>query len=244
MELKNTKDGMTSTVPIEMHARIGSSGESAPPVITQGVPRAKTLTPGAEALKVDTDYANRRGYDPKFIPGSNVALPTVRGGADKRVAPLRASEPNAERGELRYEHFSIKMNKQRRMALFTATNIDGATYLEVDRETGHVREEEGEKWFIDPRISASFFLDQSFYSEWSHYFDRGHLTRRSDPTRGAAGSAERANADTYHFTNCSPQAWRFNQRTQYWQGAERYILENGVLGRRAQADIGVHRPGL
>ena len=130
---------------------------------------------------------------------------------------------------MKYEHFSLKMHKARRVAIFTATNIDGETYLVVDRSTGEVSQPEGETWFKDPRVSASFFLDQTFYSDWSTYFDRGHLTRRNDPTWGTKDEAERANADTFHFTNCSPQHFRFNQSAKFWQGAERYVLENGVL---------------
>jgi len=131
------------------------------------------------------------------------------------------------------------MNKSKRIAIFTATNIDGPTYLNVDRDTGLVREAEGETWFKDPRISASFFLDQTFYSAWSTYFDRGHLTRRTDPTWGSDEQAERANADTFHFTNCSPQHFRFNQSAKYWQGAERYVLENGVLAADSLKRISV-----
>jgi endonuclease G len=118
--------------------------------------------------------------------------------------------------------------------VFTATNIDGERYLTVDRTTGQVNEAEGEVWFKDPRISASFFLDQTFYSAWSTYFDRGHLTRRTDPTWGTKEEAERANADTFHFTNCSPQHFRFNQSAVYWQGLERYVLENGVLANETK----------
>ena len=40
---------------------------------------------------------------------------------------------------------------------------------------------------------------------------------------------ERANADTFHFTNCTPQHFRFNQSAEFWQGIERYVLEQGVL---------------
>jgi endonuclease G len=122
------------------------------------------------------------------------------------------------------------MHKVKRLAIFTATNIDGATYLKVDRDTGRVTDgQEGETWYKDPRISESFWTGQDFYSQWSIFFDRGHLTRRTDPTWGTPADAERANADTFHFTNCSPQHFRFNQTTKYWQGAERYVLENGVL---------------
>jgi endonuclease G len=111
----------------------------------------------------------------------------------------------------------------------------------VDRDTGLVSSsaQEGETWFKDPRVSASFYLDQSFYSDWSEYFDRGHLTRRTDPTWGSKEDAERANADTFHFTNCSPQHFRFNETTKFWQGAERYVLENGVLESDSKGHISV-----
>jgi endonuclease G len=192
--------------------------------------QSRSLTRSAEAIRIDTDYASRGGYDSAFIPGVSIPLPELTPGLAQQLAPLRAGEPLAGEGELKYEHFSIKLHKTRRMAVFTATNIDGATYLTVDRDTGRVvNESEGETWFKDPRVSASFFLDQSFYSEWSIYFDRGHLTRRTDPTWGDAQTAERANADTYHFTNCSPQHFRFNQSAKFWQGAERYVLEKGLL---------------
>lgn len=191
---------------------------------------APVLSRKAEAVTIDQNYADRPGYDASFIPSVSLPLPTATGTLAAQVAALRADEPEAAAGELRYEHFSIKMNKGKRMAMFTATNIDGNRYLEVDRTTGQVANAtEGETWFRDPRISASFFLDQTFYSAWSTYFDRGHLTRRTDPTWGTDAEAERANADTFHFTNCTPQHFRFNQSATYWQGLERYVLENGVL---------------
>ncbi|MGY4829111.1 DNA/RNA non-specific endonuclease [Sphaerotilaceae bacterium SBD11-9] len=192
---------------------------------------APVLARTAEAVRVDSDYGNRSGYLANFIPNANVPLPGLSTSLAKAVAPLRATEPNAALGELKYEHFSIKLNRTTRMAIFTATNIDGETYLAVDRDTGKVKASEGEKWFKDPRISESFTINQEFYSAWSTYFDRGHLTRRTDPTWGTSEQAERANADTYHFTNCSPQHFRFNETARYWQGVERYVLENGVLAQ-------------
>jgi endonuclease G len=86
-------------------------------------------------------------------------------------------------------------------------------------------------------MSESFWTGQDFYSEWSIYFDRGHLTRRTDPTWGSEEEAERANADTFHFTNCSPQHFRFNQTTKFWQGAEQYVLEKGVLAGDSKGRI-------
>jgi endonuclease G, mitochondrial len=215
------------TIPLEITVKLGGStlALSSNPASLEAP--AKTLTRGAEAVKIDQDYSNRTGYNQDFIDGFPVPLPVVNDAS--QVAPLRAQEPDFEAGELKYEHFSLKMNKSKRIALFSATNIDGTTYLSVDRKTGQVSNSEGETWFKDIRISASYFLDQTFYSAWSTYFDRGHLTRRSDPTWGNAETAARANADTFHFTNCSPQHFRFNQTTKFWQGVEQYVLEQGVL---------------
>lgn len=219
------------TIPIEVTLRVGSPG-SAPgkTAVAASAPAPKALTRAAEKLQIDDDYSNRNGYNPNFIPGLQLPLPQPNDKLAKQVAALRAGEPNAAEGELKYEHFSLKINKAKRVAIFTATNIDGATYFDVDRKTGQVSSgAEGETWFIDPRVSESFVLGQDFYSAWSTYFDRGHLTRRTDPTWGSADEAERANADTFHFTNCSPQHFRFNESAKYWQGIERYVLENGVL---------------
>ena len=224
----NDPNEVRITIPLEISVRVGSSVIAASSSITESPQMPlKTLTRGSEALKIDQDYSNRTGYNPEFIAGFTVPLPVVND--TSIVAPLRVQEADFAAGELKYEHFSLKMNKDKRVALFTATNIDGATYLSVDRKTGQVAASEGETWFKDTRISASYFLDQSFYSAWSSYFDRGHLTRRSDPTWGTPQTAERANADTFHFTNCSPQHFRFNETTKYWQGVEQYILEQGVL---------------
>lgn len=209
-----------------------------------GMP-AQVLGRKAEAIRVDIDYSNRNGYQSNFIPGIDIALPTLTGSTVAALAPLRAGEPNAEQGELRYQNFSLKLNRSKKMAIFTATNIDGETYLSVDRTTGEVSGgAEGERWFEDPRVSASFFLDQTFYSEWSTYFDRGHLTRRTDPTWGTEIEAERANADTFHFSNCSPQHFRFNQSTRYWQGIERYVLETGVLAQNERRRLCVFQGPL
>ncbi len=220
---------------VPLRIRITLDGATGQAAATAAEPISPpTLGRRSEAIRVDTDYANRSGYDASFIPGTTVPLPAVRGESAQAVAPLRAGEPNAAEGELKYEHFSVKLNRFKRMAIFTATNIDGETYLSVDRKTGEVGGAEGETWFRDPRVSESFFLNQDFYSAWSSYFDRGHLTRRTDPTWGTEDEATRANADTFHFTNCSPQHFRFNQSTKFWQGVERYVLETGVLAQESR----------
>jgi endonuclease G len=241
---ENSQDVRVS-IPLEITIRLGGAVQPTAFVVPQTAasvtgPPAKKLTRLAEALHIDQNYGSRSGYNAKFIPGVEIPLPTPTAKLSKQIAPLNADQPVADKGELKYEHFSLKLNKGKRIAMFTATNIDGKTYLAIDRATGKVSDNaEGDKWFIDPRINAAFYLDQSFYGDWSDYFDRGHLTRRTDPTWGTPEESERANADTFHFTNCSPQHFRFNESAKFWQGAERYVLENGVLSTDSKGRIAV-----
>ncbi|SFI60976.1 DNA/RNA non-specific endonuclease [Bradyrhizobium sp. Gha] len=241
-EERNTMSGdgsaneMKLVIPIEVTVRVGQTAGTK----LQAAPAepVKRLTSGAEKLAIDRDYSNRDGYNPHFVKGVEFPLPEPTGKTAKQVAPLRADEANAAEGELKYQHFSIKLNKSKKMALFTATNIDGNRYLDIDRQTGLVKEAaEGETWYTDPRASDSFYLGQPFYSAWSNLFDRGHLTRRMDPNWGSVEEAQRANADTYHLTNCTPQHFRFNESTKFWQGAEQYVLENGAIAEDTENKI-------
>jgi endonuclease G len=223
---------LTISVPLEISIRLGGpastvavAAPAAAPVKTLAMPSG-----GAEVLHIDEEYSNRGGYDSKFIAGVEIPLPQPNDTLAKQIAPLKSNQPHASQGILKYEHFSVVLSKTHKMAIFTATNIDGDAYLTVKRETGKVTDAaEGDKWFIDPRTDESNYLGLPFYADWSDYFDRGHLTRRTDPTWGTDEEAERANADTFHLTNCSPQHFRFNESAKYWQGAERFVLENGVL---------------
>ena len=86
---------------------------------------------------------------------------------------------------------------------------------------------QGDKWFTDPRISSTEQFGQEAFESG---IDRGHLTRREDTAWGTdPEDATRANNDTFHFTNCTPQHWMFNEKAKFWQGLERYVLENGAL---------------
>lgn len=226
------KNELRVTIPIEITVRVGSVGDNGV-VVSSSAARPgiepKQLTRGSEGVKIDQDYSNRSGYLPDFIEGFSVPLPVLNASLKKQLAPLQTTETDYAKGELKYEHFSIKINKGKKIAIYTATNIDGKTWLKVARDTGLVSGSEGDTWYSEPRMSDNFVLGKPFYSDWSTYFDRGHLTRREDPTWGSDEDAERANADTFHFTNCSPQHYLFNQRAIYWQGVERYVLENGML---------------
>lgn len=206
-------------------------------LLMQALTGSDGVPPYATAAAPESGYGNRDGFQPAFLEGAPIDLAAIIAPRAAEVAPLRDGRQGAE-AQLDYEHFSLLMNAERRLAFFTATNIDGARYIAIDRGNGQPSLlEEGDRWVEDSRIDSRYVTGQAFYSEFSRWFDRGHLTRRSDPTWGTAAEAVRANKDTFHFTNCSPQHFRFNQSLQYWQGVERYILESGVLESKRKISV-------
>ncbi|MFS8113428.1 DNA/RNA non-specific endonuclease [Rhizobium jaguaris] len=222
-------------VPLEISIKIGQPDAAASSAHRE-LSKLSASTPGtalrslAEAQTIDRNYSNRNGFDPGFVPGLDINLATVVASVGANVAPLLEPSDRPLPGELAYQNFSVVMNKTHRIAIVTATNIDGETYIAIDRATGgpsaHQPEREADTWFKDSRINEALTLTNDFYQQWGHFFDRGHLTRRNDPTWGP--NASRANTDTFHFTNCSPQHWKFNESTDFWQGIERYVLEQGL----------------
>jgi len=184
----------------------------------------------AEALKPDTNYSTRRGYNAKFL-GIDVPLPALSD-QQRQDAAENQRATAGDRYELKYEHFSVVMNGKRRLPFFTAVNIDGAHVVKIDRNTGQVTSAESlddgaeayEKWWMDGRIDASESSDQSLYDDPElKSFQRGHLVKRTDPSWGAPKIAVRGQADTFHFTNCSPQHERFNPNAKRWAGLENWI---------------------
>jgi endonuclease G len=152
-------------------------------------------------------YERSTGYDAAFLGDNYTApLPTLRSDLTQDVARLRNGKT-----VLDYTHFSIAMSKSRRLAYYTAVNIDGGHLVSVPR---------ARKWYYDPRLDRKYQCGPELYS--NNDIDRGHLVRRRDPVWGRF--AKKANEDTFHFTNCSPQHKKFNQMT--WLDLENYILTN------------------
>lgn len=138
------------------------------------------------------------GYDPEFLP-VDVPLPAP---VDPR--PLR---------DLGYQHFTVLLDPVRRLAAATAVNIDGDLLVDVGR---------GDDWHLDDRVPESEQCGNELYR--SNDLDRGHLVRRRDPVWGARELAERANGDSFAYTNAAPQAAGFNQSGELWLGLEDHVL--------------------
>ncbi len=147
------------------------------------------------------------GYNPSFLMTA-VPMP--------QLSPLQKKNVASPKGSimLDYIHFSICMNQKRRLAYFTAVNIDGNGLIAIKRKR--------DKWAFDTRISESFQCGNEIYK--NNKLDKGHLVRRVDPCWGPDEIAKQAESDTFHYTNASPQHANLNEKT--WNDLEDYILIN------------------
>ncbi|MEJ1177184.1 DNA/RNA non-specific endonuclease [Agrobacterium sp. CMT1] len=184
----------------------------------------KTVIPGTaiegddearDGTHQQTDLADRGGYNPHFLEAFTVSLPNTQGVAGIRLAtPTDATEDRPH--ELKYTNFGVLYCENMRSPVVAAVNIDGGKSVRIKRS--------GDRWFYDLRIPKDFQIGSDIYSEAG--LDRGHMVKREDPNWGVGDSPTRANFDTFHFPNCSPQHAGFNRDISTWRGLEDYILEN------------------
>jgi endonuclease G len=187
----------------------------------RAVPLIRRLLRGSGSdIHIDPDYSTRRGYESEFLGSGEHAVPLPS--LPDELVPLAAtnglatSEPKYL---LPYHHFTVVMNKKRRLAIFTAVNIDGKLQKKPTRQEDH--------WFFDPRVPEDEQTGKGVYEK--NPLDLGHLVRRLDPAWGSsAKTAKVANDDTFHFTNCTPQHKDFNRNKTRWAGLEDYILTNAA----------------
>lgn len=171
---------------------------------------------GSVASESAKSLAERPGFDPEFLGAGRmaVALPQLNPLQMRQVA--RTSDGQIE---LKYLHFSLVMNAARRLAFYTAVNIDGTDLWHRPRGR--------DKWKTDPRLPEDAQVDNALYR--SNDFDRGHLVRRLDPVWGPKPEATQAEDDTFHYTNAAPQHKDLNQKI--WLD-----LENHVMNRTEDQD--------
>jgi endonuclease G len=141
-----------------------------------------------EAVHINqATLGTRPGYKANFLGAGKLAvpLPKIPGSLKSKIATLKGN-PNLS--ELKYFNYSVVMNKERKLAFFSAVNIDGGQQQDVGKR-------EGDSWLRDPRIDAKSQVGDEFYGKQStleadrttNPFDRGHLVRRLDADLGRDG---------------------------------------------------------
>ena len=235
--VSNGSGGAVSiTIPLEITVRLGTpqAPESMAPKAGGEAVRAADVTEKMAEPAHDDDYSLRRGYDPGFL-GIAVPLPAP---ADLNLAAKLDDGAHI----IPYHHFSLVMHKRRRLAMFTASNVDtspGAKQPEPGKRytrgaLGGLGEGDVELWFTDPRLPAIHQLPDRFFTKDKGAFDRGHLVRREDVAWGTSfNEVQAANGDTFHVTNCSPQTGVFNRPDQKtnWGELEKFVAKEASQGR-------------
>lgn len=201
----NNVFNLSGPVTIHVYAPSGASNVSAPAILPSPAP----VIAVEKAMRFDPDYDAREGYDPSFLDPENeefaVPTPRVEEVRDRELIKDSDGRPLV----LKYHHFELVMNKDRRLQMWSAANVDYDPDLKSNRD----RKEFGtDKWIADPRIPGEFqIMDTEFYKPAGN-IDRGHIVRREDNAWGETEDAiEFANSDTFHWTNCTPQHEAFNQ---------------------------------
>lgn len=149
------------------------------------------------------------GYDPGFL-GADVPVPDLDPAADAVLLDGRTT--------IDYTHFSLAVCAVRRFAFWVAWNIDGGGLRKLARA--------GIPFAKDPRLPADAQHGDELYR--GNRLDRGHLARRADLLWGPVAEAERANRDSFFFTNITPQLDAFNQaaRDGLWGRLEDALYED------------------
>lgn len=236
-KVSEVRDGaITLSVPLEVTIRLGTATTQAAAREGAAIPAVQDLTEKArQPTHDDEDLATRPGYDDQFL-GVPAPLPKA---TDQSVVALQSGGSSV----LHYHHFSVVMHKGRRLALFTASNVNtskAARRPEPGRDytrKGLTGLDDGdvEQWFTDPRISEQYQLPDRFFTNDDGAFDKGHIVRRDDVAWGKTyQEIIFANGDTYHTTNCSPQVAGFNRSASgkdNWGDLENYVMAQAATER-------------
>jgi endonuclease G, mitochondrial len=228
--------GADVVIPLQVRISVSVGTASVAQGTVQPPPRPAEGTAALEKLQqpiTDPDYDNRKGYDETFL-GPRVPLPEI-------TTPSVLSRMDNGEHVIPYEHFSVVMNKKRRLAIFTASNVDGRAPRRRPEPGDYSRRgltglgpNDQEKWLTDPRIPEKHQLPDEFYTRDGGAYDKGHIVRREDVCWGdSRDEVVRANGDTFHTTNCSPQVADFNRSNLggSWGNLENFISEQAKTDR-------------
>jgi DNA/RNA endonuclease G (NUC1) len=173
-------------------------------------PELERLLAGLAHLAPPSRLDNvRPGFDTSFL-GIEIGLPAVTGVAE----------------EFRYLHFSVVMNPARRLAWYTAYNMQPPEKVK-----------RGDRWMPDPMLPVAFQPHNNHFL--GSGFDRGHLVSPRTVSWGTSRQAELANHQSFFWTNTSPQHPDMNRG--WWLAVEQW--EREIVDRHQKA-VGFSGPVL
>ena len=177
------------------------------------------------SIAFDANYDSRKGYVPKFLGGTEIALPI----ADKRIARDTWIGQGGT-ALIHYYHFSLTLNKERRMPIWVAANTDNTKKYTVPLQKKPM------KLRRDTRVPEEY---QITMNEADNPLLQVQIEQLVDFQRNAWGNSfEEFNfsaADTFHFTNCVaiPKLYVGMHTTtaifDYWQKLEEQVVKSGKM---------------
>jgi len=168
-------------------------------------------------------------YNVNFISGLPVKLPTIPRNRKNEIAPLL----NEKGYVIDYLHHSVVMNKKRKFAFFTASNISGKEWKNMERKGNFKKDTIA----IDPAFQYGNELYKAIKSKGlrSNDFEQGHLTSFQEVIWGGTEERKKAAGDTFYYTNCVPQHERVN--SGLWRSLEQYILKTQTINHDLRVSV-------
>lgn len=182
--------------------RLGPINLQTAPILLPGL----LGTEGGAVEEITRRSSNRfegaTGYSPTFLGEDHpIHLPQMTSEVEREVARLKGSDES----ELKYEHFSVVMNKERRTAFFAAGNIDGSQLWGAQHLGGLPKRP---SWSWDPRLDEQSQPDDTIFG---NAMQRGHLFKREDAVWGSDRQAmKRADELCFSIPNATPMIGNFN----------------------------------
>lgn len=159
---------------------------------------------GAEEIihRKNQKFDGAKGYQPAFLGTKfRVGLPRMTSEVRLDLASLKDSTKT----ELKYDHYSLRINRQRRTAFYTAANINGKQLWGVQ---GLGALPKRPPWSYDPRMDEAFQPDDDIFS---NALQRGHLFKREDAVWGIDKPAmQLSDEHSFTITNATPMIANFN----------------------------------
>lgn len=147
-------------------------------------------------------------FDPNFIPGHTVPLPTL--------GPRIASAAFDNGRPVKHSRFSLVLHQQRGFAVYVAHNLDGASII----PEGVIQRRD--RFRFDPKIPSGFQIDND-RAYRNNPWDRGHLVQRRSLHWGDRVVAEESDRESYYWSNIAPQHERLHDTA--WGSIEDWMLE-------------------
>ncbi len=168
------------------------------------------------------------GYDPDFL-STRHAVPLPRLTAQQQAD--RVAAPDHPDGLLHQANYTVALNAARRLAWYSAANVDATKFQPVTRR------ELTSYWRREKTLPADTMTTGRWYRLSEKKLQRGHLTPADCMEWGTDPAEAIRNANTtFHYSNAVPQMQRLNGRE--WGMLERYVGEECI--KAGQGRLCVH----